>query len=85
MMTASLTLRALFEEVHARYGDAEVFVRELQRTMVRHGVTQGQLAERSGYPAPRISEWLGVNRRHRPSLETRLILDEALLCLIEER
>jgi hypothetical protein len=81
----SPALPAVWEVIYARYGDPEAFVAELQREMVRHGISQYLLAERSGYPAPRVSEWLGVSRRRRPCLETMLVLDEALLCLIEER
>lgn len=74
-----------FDEVHTRYGDPEAFVVEIQARMVRYGITQGQLAERSGFPAPRLTEWLGKNRRNhwRPSMESMVILDEALEWLIQ--
>lgn len=73
-------MSGLYDVIASRYGDPAAFVRRLRSTMLLHGVTQGQLARRSGYHRPDITHWLSGNRR--PSMKAMVTLDEALDSLI---
>lgn len=65
-----------------RYGDVGAWREDVRRLMREHKITQTMLATRAGYPDPTtISKWL--RGRVRPTLESRLIVDEALRELIE--
>ena len=75
-------MSAFFDEVYARYGKPGEFVKQARAKMALHKISRGRLATRSGFPAPRISEWL--NGRVAPSLATMLVLDETLETIIEE-
>jgi transcriptional regulator with XRE-family HTH domain len=44
--------------------------------MKTHKISQAALARRMGVDPARVSEWM--NGRHDPSLESRLIMDEAI-------
>ena len=72
---------AFFDEVEARYGDVDQFIKRTRSKMVLHGITQSKLAERAGFQPIRISEWF--NRRVDPSLESMVTMDEALTELIQ--
>jgi transcriptional regulator with XRE-family HTH domain len=71
---------AFFDELQARYGDVDAFIKRTRSKMVLHGISQSRLAERAGFQPIRISEWF--NRRVDPSLESMVTVDEALECLI---
>lgn len=73
-------MSALYDIIASRYGDPAAFVRRLKSTMLLHGITQGQLARRSGYARPTITNALGGRRK--PTLEVMVTLDEAMEALI---
>lgn len=73
----------LYKEIRSRYGNVGEYVRRVRGSLVTWGITQRELAVRSGYEETHVSRWL--RRRVDPSLETMLRLDEALEELIEER
>lgn len=77
-----MTAQIFFDEVHRRYRRPAAFILELRSRMRLHGITQGQLARRSGFSPSHITRWLGENRSVVPSLETMIILDEAMEQLI---
>lgn len=66
----------LFAELHKRYSNPAHYMGLLQAQMQAFGISQGVLAERSGFDPPRVSRWLRM--KVRPSLETMVILDEAM-------
>ena len=72
----------VYDLVWDRYGkrDDESFMRRLRGSMVTHGITQADLSKRSGYHPTHICRWMGG--KVVPSLETKLVLDEALDQLI---
>lgn len=76
--------RKLYTLVRDRYGStgSEEFIRMLKSRMKTHGITQADLARRSGFQEPHISRWF--NLKVEPQLETKMVLDEALDLLIEE-
>lgn len=73
-------MSAFFDELWARYKEPDTFVRRLRDRMRLHNITQGQLAERSGYDRPHVSRWL--NLRRKPDMGTMAVLDEAVDNLI---
>lgn len=80
-----MTKRSLYDLVWSRYGhkgESEDFIKDLRSRMKTHGIIQADLARRSGLHEPHISRWL--NGKTDPTLETKLILDEAVDALIEE-
>lgn len=83
MPTGSENADALsfYEEVHRRYGDPTLFVERLNKKRETHGISRGALAKRAGLQATHVSRWLGG--RVTPSMETMVVLDEALDRLIE--
>lgn len=76
--------RTFYDRVWARYGRAhsEKFLKHLKAQMRTHGVSQAALARRSGFHEGHVSRWM--NEHVTPSLETKLILDEALDLIIKE-
>lgn len=74
-------MSGLYDVIASRYGDPQAFVRRLKSTMLLHGITQGQLARKSGHDRANITNWLGGGKR--PSLKTMVTLDEALDELIQ--
>lgn len=76
-------MSALYDVITDRYGDPAAFIGRLRSTMLLHGISQGQLARRSGYHRPNITRWLGGHQR--PSLRAMTHLDEALDTIIHER
>lgn len=77
-------MSTVYDLVWARYGKRtdEQFMRELRATMRTHGITQADLSKRSGYHPTHICRWMGG--KVGPSLETKLVLDEALDRLVKE-
>jgi transcriptional regulator with XRE-family HTH domain len=73
----------LYDVIASRYGDPGAFVRRLRSTMLLHGISQGQLARRSGYHRPHVTRWLGGGQA--PSMKAMVTLDEALDDLISAR
>lgn len=67
---------SIYDLIHDRYGDPQAFVRRLRSTMLLHGITQGELARRSGYHRPHVTRWL--NGGQDPSMKAMVILDEAV-------
>jgi transcriptional regulator with XRE-family HTH domain len=57
-------------------------MRSVRRRMADHGISQAELARRSGIEAPNICAYM--RGRVKPSLRTMLVLDEALSELINE-
>lgn len=76
-------MSAFFDEIHARYHDADEFVRKLKSRMALHGITQGVVARRSGFHPTHISRWIGKRRSVKPTMETMVLLDETLERLIQ--
>jgi len=77
-------VNGVYAHVWERYGrkGTFTFVRALKDRMEEHGVSQGKLARRTGFHPTHVSRWL---REVVPaSLETKLILDEALDQIIVE-
>lgn len=75
-------MSGLYDVIASRYGDPTAFVRRLKSTMLLHGITQGQLARRSGHARPNVTNWL--NGAKRPEMKTMATLDEALDSLLNE-
>lgn len=75
-------MNAFYDEIHERYADPAAFVKRVKSKMQLHGITQADLARRSGFPPTHVSRWLGPSRTHKPSMETMTVLDEALDHLI---
>lgn len=76
---------SLYDAIASRYGDPQAFVRRLKSTMLLHGITQGELARRSGYHRPDITHWLaydGAGNGRKPGLNAMVTLDEALDSLL---
>lgn len=76
-------MSAFFDEVHRRYGDPKAFIRSYRHRMRLHGISQAQIAARSGFLAVNVSYWLGKSARRVPSMESMVVLDEALEQLIK--
>lgn len=72
--------RELYSIIQERYGNPATFIRRVKATMAEHEISQAALARRAGYSATNVSRWL--NGLVTPSLETMLILDEALAQLV---
>jgi hypothetical protein len=66
----------LFTELHRRYSNPAHYMGLLKAQMQAFNVSQGMLAERSGFDPPRVSRWLRM--KVRPTLETMVILDETM-------
>lgn len=77
-----MTGQAFFDEVHTRYGDRRLFVRHLRASMILHNITQGALARTSGFCPTQVNKWLSGRRT--PTMDTMVILDEALQSLLNE-
>lgn len=77
-------MSTVYDLVWARYGkrSEETFMRDLKATMRTNGITQADLSRRSGYHPTHICRWMGG--KVAPSMETKIVLDEALDCLIKE-
>ncbi len=73
----------VYEMVWNRYGKRtdEKFMRDLRATMQVNDITQSALAQRSGYHPTHICRWMGG--KVIPSLETKLVLDEAIDQLVQ--
>jgi transcriptional regulator with XRE-family HTH domain len=74
-------MRAYEQAIH-RYGNAVAFVVELAASMSRHGITQAQLARRTGINAQQLNRYL--RGAAQPSIWTMINLDEALFELMDE-
>lgn len=74
-------MSGLYDIIASRYGDPQAFVRRLKSTMLLHGITQGQLARRSGHDRANITNWLGG--RKRMAMQTMVTLDEAVDSIIQ--
>jgi transcriptional regulator with XRE-family HTH domain len=75
----------LLELVKAQYSDPNRFIANLKSRMRLHGISQYQMAKRSGVSAKHIARWLTDNpkRRVRPTIKSMLILDETMDKLTE--
>lgn len=76
-----MTLYATVWETYGR-GDAANFVRRLKLLMRQHRVSQADLARVSGFHPTHVSRWL--SGRVAPSLESKLMLDEALDIIVSD-
>jgi transcriptional regulator with XRE-family HTH domain len=72
----------IFAEIHERYGDPALFLRNLAFRMKEHEISQGALARRAGYHPSHVNHWL--RGRKAPTMHSMVLLDEALTELIEE-
>lgn len=66
----------LHDEVQRRYGNAVDFIERLYARMQAADITQAELARMAGYETGNVSRW--INGRVEPSLQTMLVLDEAV-------
>ncbi len=75
----------IYDRVWAIYGrgESKTFLTRIRSTMKTHGITQTALSKVSGLGESHISRWF--NGHCAPSLETKLILDEAVHTIIENR
>ena len=72
----------LYKAVWLRYRLPE-FMNGIRSQMKVNGISQASLARMAGVDPARISEWM--KGRHEPSIESRMILDEAMDQIIEKR
>lgn len=79
-----MTSKELFEELSARYASPALWVERTVAKMEDAGITQGALAQRSGFDKTQVSRWLGKSRRTHPSMESMVLMDAALDELLEE-
>lgn len=75
-------MQRIYDAVYRLLGDPVAWVERTRERMARYQITQGALARRAGVEPIRVSNWVGT-RSVKPLLENRLLLDEALLDLIE--
>lgn len=76
-----------YASLWSRYRCAREFRTRIRAALQENGVTQAQLAKVSGFTYRQISEWVGERSSgaKTPSLESRLMVDEALEILIRAR
>jgi transcriptional regulator with XRE-family HTH domain len=71
-------LSAFFDEIHERYGDRKRFLRYVRDTLALHGISQGALSRRAGFHPTHVSRWLNEKPGRAISMESMVLLDEAL-------
>jgi hypothetical protein len=74
--------RKLFQEMWSLYGNVDQWRERTLSKLREYDITQKRLSAVSGIQQPNICAILGPRQRV-PSIETMLILDEALLTIIE--
>lgn len=71
-------MSAFFTEIRSRYADPTAFIRSLKARMALHGITQADVARRSGFNPTHVSRWLGRRQSVAPTMETMVLLDETV-------
>lgn len=69
-------MKTLYEQIRDAYGQPDVFLTNLHARMKAMRVTQNILARRAGIGHEMLSRYF--RRRKVPSLETMVLLDEAM-------
>lgn len=70
-------------EMREQFGDASVFFKKIRERLEEHGVSQAELARRSGFSVEYVNRC--VRGRRRPSFAARVSLYLALDEIIQER
>ncbi len=68
--------------IDERYGSPDVFRNRVKRSLWDSGISQAALAREAGHAPSTVNRWL--NGKKTPSLQSMLILDEALERLLED-